>query len=182
MLELVGRGAGIHMPGKLHRAAGRAGRLAAARAAGGARARRAGAGAVRRLRLRGAAATLYSGRWRTRAAKCARSARRGGCGSRFATTASSWSATSARAIVGGHNIAPEYTGDGITHGWRDLALLIEGPIGAELAATFHAMYALAPMSGSAIREFRAAGALRNRKETAGTVRLLTAVPVGPPAS
>ena len=85
----------------------------------------------------------------------------------------------ARAIVGGHNIAPEYTGDGITHGWRDLALLIEGPICAELAATFHAMYALAPVNGAAIRQFRARVRLRRRRETAGAVRLLTSGPGWP---
>jgi cardiolipin synthase len=84
-----------------------------------------------------------------------------------------------RAIVGGHNIAPEYAGDGVTRGWRDLALQIDGPIGAELAATFHAMFALAPMNGTAIRDFRARVRLRKRKESAGTVRLLTSGPGWP---
>ena len=50
------------------------------------------------------------------------------------------------AIVGGFNIGPEYTGDGVTRGWRDLALEIQGPIGAALAASFAAMYALAPVT------------------------------------
>lgn len=85
----------------------------------------------------------------------------------------------ARAIVGGHNIAPEYTGDGVTHGWRDLALLIEGPISAELAASFHAMYSLAPVTAAAIREFRSRVRERARKETAGSVRLLTSGPGWP---
>jgi len=84
-----------------------------------------------------------------------------------------------RAIVGGHNIGPEYTGDGITHGWRDLALLIEGPIGAELALTFDAMFALAPMNPGAIREFRAGVRARGRRESAGPVRLLTTGPGWP---
>lgn len=61
-----------------------------------------------------------------------------------------------RAIAGGLNIGPEYAGDGISHGWRDLALQIEGPIAAALAASFAAMYALAPMNTAAIREFRRA--------------------------
>ncbi|HLQ11903.1 MAG TPA: cardiolipin synthase B [Steroidobacteraceae bacterium] len=61
-----------------------------------------------------------------------------------------------RAIVGGINIGPEYLGDGVRRGWRDLALQIEGPIGEALAASFEAMYALAPVTGAAIREFRCA--------------------------
>jgi len=81
------------------------------------------------------------------------------------------------AIVGGHNIAPEYTGDGVTHGWRDLALRIEGPIGAALESTFEAMYALAPMSAAGILEFRAAQ--RGRSQSAGVVRLLTSGPGWP---
>jgi cardiolipin synthase len=61
-----------------------------------------------------------------------------------------------RAIVGGLNIGPEYLGDGVRHGWRDLALQIEGPVAAALAASFAAMYALAPVTAMAIREFRRA--------------------------
>jgi cardiolipin synthase len=59
-----------------------------------------------------------------------------------------------RAIVGGINIGPEYLGDGVHRGWCDLALRIEGPIARSLAASFAAMYALAPMTAGAIREFR----------------------------
>jgi cardiolipin synthase A/B len=47
------------------------------------------------------------------------------------------------AFIGGYNIAPEYEGDGITHGWRDLGLRIEGPLAAELAASFDRMFTLA---------------------------------------
>src|SRR5260221_7098208 len=61
-----------------------------------------------------------------------------------------------RAIVGGLNIGPEYLGDGVRRGWRDLALQIEGPVVAALAASFAAMYALAPVTAAAIREFRRA--------------------------
>ena len=82
-----------------------------------------------------------------------------------------------RAIVGGHNISPEYIGDGVTRGWRDLALQIEGPVGAALAASFAAMYALAPMSAAGIREFRAA--VRALPRTTGSVRLLTSGPGWP---
>ena len=78
------------------------------------------------------------------------------------------------AIVGGHNIGPNYLGDGVTRGWRDLALEIEGPIGGALASSFEAMYALAPINAAAIREFRAA--VRTLTPAAGPIRLLTSGP------
>ena len=78
------------------------------------------------------------------------------------------------AIVGGHNIGPEYAGDGVTHGMLDLALQIEGPIAGMLAASFEAMYALAPMDRGAIREFRAA--VSSLPVGTGTVSLLTSGP------
>jgi cardiolipin synthase len=78
------------------------------------------------------------------------------------------------AIVSGSNIGPEYTGDGITRGWRDLAIEIEGPIGATLALSFEAMFVLAPISATAIRKFRAA--VRALPSPAGPVRLLSSGP------
>ena len=47
------------------------------------------------------------------------------------------------AIIGGANIAPEYHGDGVTSGWRDLGLKICGPLAAELAAASDDMFARA---------------------------------------
>jgi cardiolipin synthase len=47
------------------------------------------------------------------------------------------------AFVGGFNIAPEYEGDGVTYGWRDLGLKIDGPLVAELEASFEDMFARA---------------------------------------
>jgi cardiolipin synthase len=44
------------------------------------------------------------------------------------------------AFVGGFNIAPEYEGDGVNAGWRDLGLKIEGPLAAELGASFEEMF------------------------------------------
>ena len=44
------------------------------------------------------------------------------------------------AFVGGFNIAPEYEGDGVTSGWRDIGLRIEGPLASELAAAFDEMF------------------------------------------
>jgi len=82
-----------------------------------------------------------------------------------------------RAIVGGHNIGPEYDGDGVTQGWLDVALQIEGPVAADLAASFEAMYALAPMNAAAIRDFRrAARAQRHAGSAGAAIRLLTSGP------
>jgi len=44
------------------------------------------------------------------------------------------------AFVGGFNIAPEYEGDGVRSGWRDLGVRLEGPLAAQLAASFEAMF------------------------------------------
>jgi len=43
------------------------------------------------------------------------------------------------AFIGGGNIAPEYDGDGVTQGWRDLGLRIAGAPVAELAVSFDKM-------------------------------------------
>jgi len=59
------------------------------------------------------------------------------------------------AFIGGFNVTKEYDGDGITHGWRDLGLRIEGPLVVELAASFASMFALA--------EFRHKRLVRLRK-------------------
>lgn len=40
------------------------------------------------------------------------------------------------AIVGGFNVSEDYRGDGVTHGWRDLGLHIEGPLAAALETSF----------------------------------------------
>jgi cardiolipin synthase len=82
-----------------------------------------------------------------------------------------------RAIVGGHNIGPEYAGDGVTQGWFDVALQIEGPVAGALAGSFEAMYALAPMNPVAIRDFRdAVHAQRALHRPQGPVQLLTSGP------
>lgn len=47
------------------------------------------------------------------------------------------------AFVGGFNIAPEYEGDGVTRGWRDLGLRLEGPLAVQLAEAFDEMFSLA---------------------------------------
>ena len=59
----------------------------------------------------------------------------------------------ATAIVGGLNLADEYDGDGVTHGWRDFALELQGPIVDALTVSFERMWALAPFEPSGLREF-----------------------------
>lgn len=44
------------------------------------------------------------------------------------------------AFVGGFNIAPEYDGDGVTRGWRDLGLRLGGPLAGQLVEAFDAMF------------------------------------------
>ena len=59
------------------------------------------------------------------------------------------------AFVGGFNIAPEYEGDGVTRGWCDLGLRVEGALVGELVASFNEMFARA--------EFRHKGLARLRR-------------------
>ncbi len=47
------------------------------------------------------------------------------------------------AFIGGFNIAPEYEGDGVTRGWHDLGMRLEGALVADLAVSFDAMFTLA---------------------------------------
>lgn len=78
------------------------------------------------------------------------------------------------AVVGGFNIGPEYEGDGITRGWRDLGLVISGPVAAELADSFDHMLDLAPFTPSAIRQ-----AGRWTAKSAGGDREVTLLTSGP---
>ncbi|XHR27353.1 MAG: phosphatidylserine/phosphatidylglycerophosphate/cardiolipin synthase family protein [Chthoniobacteraceae bacterium] len=48
-----------------------------------------------------------------------------------------------QAVIGGFNIGKEYEGDGVTKGWRDLGVHIEGPLAAALETSFAEMYARA---------------------------------------
>jgi cardiolipin synthase len=58
------------------------------------------------------------------------------------------------AFVGGFNIAPEYTGDGVTKGWCDLGIRIHGPLGSELAESFDAMFGRASFDHQPLQRFR----------------------------
>jgi cardiolipin synthase A/B len=47
------------------------------------------------------------------------------------------------AFVGGFNISAEYEGDGVTRGWCDLGLRLEGLLVSDLVSSFEVMFALA---------------------------------------
>ena len=63
-------------------------------------------------------------------------------------------------FVGGFNIAPEYEGDGVKCGWRDLGLKIEGELAAELEASFEAMWNRADSPHKRFIRLRKSGAKR----------------------
>ncbi len=60
------------------------------------------------------------------------------------------------AIIGGFNIADEYAGDGITRGWRDLGVVVEGAVVRKLVHAFESLYALADMSPGRLARLRRA--------------------------
>jgi len=78
------------------------------------------------------------------------------------------------AFVGGFNIAPEYEGDGVTRGWRDLGLRLEGPVVRELETSFDEMFALADFLHK--RPFRLRRAEVKRAVTAPEGQLLLGGP------
>lgn len=78
------------------------------------------------------------------------------------------------AVVGGFNIGPEYDGDGVTRGWRDLGILISGDVAQDLARSFDEMFELAEFTPAALRRFRAID--RRRKAGSDRVALLTSGP------
>jgi cardiolipin synthase A/B len=47
------------------------------------------------------------------------------------------------AFIGGFNISPEYEGDGVTSGWCDVGMKIEGGLVKQLASSFEEMFARA---------------------------------------
>jgi cardiolipin synthase A/B len=47
------------------------------------------------------------------------------------------------ALVGGFNVAPEYLGDGVTRGWCDVGIRLEGPAVPALASGFDHLWSLA---------------------------------------
>jgi cardiolipin synthase A/B len=65
------------------------------------------------------------------------------------------------AFVGGFNIAPEYEGDGVTHGWYDIGLKLEGPLAGRLAAAFEEMFARASFQHKRFVRFHKSGAKKS---------------------
>lgn len=58
------------------------------------------------------------------------------------------------AFVGGFNVSPEYEGDGVSDGWWDVGLKIEGPLAARLALSFDDMFARADFRHRRITRWR----------------------------
>lgn len=61
-----------------------------------------------------------------------------------------------RAFIGGFNLAEEYDGDGVTSGWRDLGLELQGGIVSELADSFELMFQKAETRHSLWKKLRLA--------------------------
>jgi cardiolipin synthase len=79
------------------------------------------------------------------------------------------------AFVGGFNIAPEYVGDGVTRGWRDLGLALSGSMARCLAASFDAMWAYREFQhprGIRLRQSR----LRRRLKDSGSADVMATGP------
>lgn len=70
------------------------------------------------------------------------------------------------AFIGGFNIAMEYQGDGITSGWRDLGLKIEGSLAGQLKKAFEEMFERADFQHTGLRRLRN----YNAKKTVSTPR------------
>jgi cardiolipin synthase len=77
-------------------------------------------------------------------------------------------------FIGGFNIAPEYDGDGITHGWCDLGLQFTGPIATQLSASFDQMFAMADFRQKRLARFRPAQLRRTPQS--GEVQVLLGRP------
>ncbi len=75
------------------------------------------------------------------------------------------------AFVGGFNLATEYEGDGVTRGWLDLGLRLEGPLASTLAEAFDEMFAQADFRHKRSARWRR-GARRHKVISSGEQLLL----------
>lgn len=75
------------------------------------------------------------------------------------------------AIVASLNLADEYDGDGVSRGWRDLALEVRGPLVDALARSFRRMWALAGFDAAMLREFARGGPRSDQGEVAPALLL-----------
>jgi cardiolipin synthase len=80
----------------------------------------------------------------------------------------------ATAFIGGLNIGPEYAGDGVKSGWRDLGLRFHGTLARELGRAFDEMFELAEFRHPRFAWMR--HAIRQRQLDADAVTLLLAAP------
>ena len=62
------------------------------------------------------------------------------------------------AFVGGFNHAPEYVGDGVTRGWCDVGLHVDGPLAGHLADSFDKMFTRAELRHRAFMRVMRTGA------------------------
>ncbi len=69
------------------------------------------------------------------------------------------------AFAGGFNLADEYDGDGVTRGWCDLGVGLEGTLAATLATAFDELFALADFHRKPL--LRLSGFRRRRKGSDG---------------
>jgi cardiolipin synthase len=67
------------------------------------------------------------------------------------------------AFIGGFNISPDYEGDGITDGWCDIGLKIEGPPAMQLSSSFDEMFARAEFRHKRFTRWRKFGAKKTVK-------------------
>ena len=76
-------------------------------------------------------------------------------------------------FIGGFNIADEYDGDGVTHGWCDLGVQIKNPmLAGELAASFEELFTLSDFHSKPLLRLRAFKRRRKfQKETSGKLLL-----------
>jgi len=80
------------------------------------------------------------------------------------------------AIVGGFNVAPEYEGDGVTRGWRDLGVRIEGPLVEELARGFTVLFEASDLKRKHLRPL--ARFLRHQHVAADAASVIVGGPGG----
>jgi len=71
------------------------------------------------------------------------------------------------AFVGGFNIAPEYEGDGVVRGWRDVGLRVEGELATQLAASFEEMFTRADFQHKRFLRLRKFSARKSVSSSAG---------------
>lgn len=80
------------------------------------------------------------------------------------------------AITGGFNVAPEYLGDGIHSGWRDIGIRLTGPVVETLDDSFEAMWERADQRPLRFPRLRRRNPVDSRSSATDGIRVL---PSGP---